>query len=299
MSVIAHLPLKTRFVTAVIAYFRYVEKLVWPADLGPSYPYIYNFPKWQLAAIGLVLVGITFVAIRVRKSRPYWMVGWLWFVVMLIPTLNLFHAGAQPLADRYMYLSGIGLLIVICWDATDLVGQWPSGRIAMGAVCAAALAACFVVSSMQLQYWRDEGKLLSRIAEPNSNFTGHANYAAYLSAERKFPEAEAECQKAIAIMPGYPVLLAELGDIFLSEGKYEAAIEEFRAVQKMEPRMVNIHLPWGRALLAQKHIDEAMTEFQTVITAEPKNFEAYNYLGQAFAAMGRTGTALQEYQRSL
>ena len=299
MSVIAHLPFKTRFVTAGVAYFRYIEKLVWPVDLGPSYPYINNLPKWQLASIALVLVGITVVAIRVRKSRPYWTVGWLWFVVMLIPTLDLIYAGAQPLADRYMYLSSIGLLILICWDATDLAGQWPSGRLALSVVCGVALVACFIASSMQLQYWRNEGKLLSRIAEPNSNFTGHANYAAYLAAEKQFPEAEAECTKAITIMPGYPVLQAEMGDILLSEGKYDAAIERFRFVQKMEPRMVNIHLSWGRALLAQKHIDAAMAEFKTVITAEPKNFEAYNYLGEAFTAMGRTGPAIEEFERSL
>ncbi|HEY3856632.1 MAG TPA: tetratricopeptide repeat protein [Verrucomicrobiae bacterium] len=299
MSVVAHLPLKTRFVTAVVAYFRYIEKLVWPADLGASYPYIYNLPKWQLAAIALLLVGITYIAINVRKSRPYWTVGWFWFVVMLIPTLNVLHTGAQPLADRYMYLSSLGLLILICWDATDLAAQWPSGRLALSAVGALALVGCFVASSMQLQYWRNEGKLLSRIADPNSNFAGHASYASFLAGAKQFSEAEAECEKAITIMPNYPVLQAEMGDILLSEGKYDAAIQRFQTVQKMEPRMVNIHLPWGRALLAQKKIEPAMAEFQTVIKAEPKNFEAYNYLGQAFASMGRTGTAIEEYQRSL
>jgi tetratricopeptide (TPR) repeat protein len=298
-SIVAHLPFKARFITAVMSYFRYIERIVWPSDLGATYPFMIHPPKWELGGIALVLLGITVMAVQFRKSRPYWPVGWFWFVGMLVPTLDLIYAGSQPMADRYMYLPSIGLLILICWEANDAAGQWPSGRLVLGGLCALALAGCWVASSLQLQYWRNEGKLLSRIAEPASNFMGHANYASYLVRTGQFPEAHAECEKAISIMPGYALLHGEMGDILLSEGKYDEAIEEFRLVQKMEPAMVGIHLPWGRALMGKKNVNGAMAEFKTVINANPKNFEAYSYLGQSFAAIGRTGPAIEEYERSL
>ncbi len=298
-SIVAHLPFKARFITAVISYFHYIEKIVWPSDLGATYPFIFHLPKWQLGGIGLVLLGLTIVAVKVRTTRPYWLVGWLWFVGMLVPTLGLVFAGIQPMADRYMYLPSIGLLILICWDAYDMAGQWPSGRLVLGGLCAVALAGCCIASSLQLQYWRNEGKLLSRIAEPESNFMGHANYASYLMRRSEMAEAQAECEKAISIIPSYAVLHAEMGNILLAEGKFDEAIEKFRLVQKLEPRMVDIHLPWGRALLGKKNVEGAMAEFKTVISADPKNFEAYNYLGQTFAGIGRTGPAVEEYQRSL
>ena len=100
-------------------------------------------------------------------------------------------------------------------------------------------------------------------------------------------------------MPGYAPLHAEMGDIFLVEGKFDDAIEKFRLVQKLDPRMVGIHLPWGRALLAEKHVDDAMSEFKIVISAEPKNFEAHNYLGETFAISGKTSAAVEEFRRSL
>jgi tetratricopeptide (TPR) repeat protein len=296
---VARLPFKIRFITAGVSYFRYLEETVWPSDLGPSYPFVFHRPKWELAGIALVLLGISVLAVRFRKSRPYWLVGWLWFVGMLFPTLNLIYGGAQPMADRYMYLPSIGLFILICWDASDLAGLWPAGRVVLGCLCGLALAGCCIASSLQLQYWRNERTIVSRIADPEFNFMGHANYAEFLMRRNELPAAQAECQKAISIMPGYAPLHAELGDIFIEEGKFDDAIEKFRFVLKLDPRMVGIHLPWGRALLGQKHVDAAVSEFKTLIGAEPRNFEAHKYLGDAFAISGKTGAAVEEFRRSL
>jgi tetratricopeptide (TPR) repeat protein len=225
--------------------------------------------------------------------------GWLWFVGMLFPTLNLIYTGAQPMADRYMYLPSIGLFILICWDASDLAGQWPPARIVLGILCGLALAGCCIATSLQLRYWRNEGTLLSRIADPESNFMGHANYASFLMRRNQLPEAQAECEKAIGIMPGYAPFYAELGDIFLVGGKFDDAIENFRLVQKLDPRMVGVHLPWGRALMAEKHIDAAVEEFKLVISAEPKNFEAHKYLGEAYVFSAKSSAAVEEFRRSL
>jgi protein O-mannosyl-transferase len=298
-SMVAHLSFKNRLITAGVSYFRYLEETVWPSDLGAMYPYMLHRPKWALAGIALVLVGISVLAFRFRKTRPYWLVGWLWFVGMLFPTLDLIFSASQPMADRYMYLPSIGLFILICWDAADLAPQWPFGRIALGSLCGLALAGCCIATYLQLQYWRNEGTLLSRIPDAESNFMAHANYASFLMRRNEMPAAQAECEKAVSIMPGYPPLQAELGEILLTEGKFDSAIEKFRLVQKMDPRLVGVHVPWGRALLAQKHVDAAELEFKTVISADPKNFEAHSLLGQVYFMSGKTAATVEEFRRSL
>lgn len=298
-SAVAHLSFKTRLITAVVSYFRYLEETVWPSDLGTMYPYMLHRPKWALAGIALVLLGISALAVRLRTSRRYWLVGWLWFVGMVFPTLDLIFSATQPMADRYMYLPSIGLFILICWDASDVALQWPFGRIALGSLCGVALAGCCIATFLQLQYWKNEGTLLSRIPDPESNFMAHANYASFLMRHNELPAAESECDKAVQFMPSYPPLQAELGEILLAEGKFDNAIERFRLVQKMDPRMVGVHVPWGRALLAQKHIDAAELEFKTVISADPRNFEAHNSLGQTYLISGKTSAAIEEFRRSL
>ncbi|HUD47611.1 MAG TPA: tetratricopeptide repeat protein [Candidatus Baltobacteraceae bacterium] len=298
-SAIARLPFKVRFITAGVSYFRYLEETVWPSDLGPTYPFMLHRPKWELAGIALALLGISALAVASRNSRPYLLMGWLWFVGMLFPTLNLIYTGAQPMADRYMYLPSIGLFILVCWDASDVAAQWPSGRAVLGGLCGLALAGCCVATLLQLRYWKSERTLVSRIADPESNFMGHADYASYLMRHNQLPEAQAECDKAISILPDYAPLHGELGDVLLAEGKFDDAIQQYRLVQKLDPGMVAIHVSWGRALLGEKHVNDAVSEFKIVIAAQPKNFEAHKYLGEAFAVTGRTGPAVEEFRRSL
>jgi tetratricopeptide (TPR) repeat protein len=298
-SAMGHLSFKNRLITAGRTYFHYVEKTVWPSDLGPLYPLLFHRPKVELIAIALFLLVITGLAIRYRHSRPYWLVGWLWFVGMLVPTLDFFQANVQPMADRYMYLPSIGLFILICWEAADVVAQWPAARAALGVLCALALAACCVVTWFQLPYWQSESTLISRIPQSDLNYLGHINYASYLLIHNQMADAQAECEKAISIMPGYAPFQAMLGEILLRERKYTDAIGQFRLVQQLDPRMVAIHLPWGRALLAEKRVPDAASEFQKVISADPKNFEAHNLLGAAYSISGKTSAGLEEYRRSL
>ena len=299
-ELLAILPLRKRLVTAGASYFHYLEKTVWPSDLGPTYPFIIRWPKWEMAAVALLLLGITVVAFQLRKSRPYWLVGWLWFVVMLAPTLNLPFPAAFSLADRYMYLPSIGLLILICWEVSDIAEQWSAGGTVAGILCVAALAGCCVVTSSQLHIWRDEATLVSRIPQPKANFAGHANYAAFLLNHNQIQTAESECEHAVAILPEYPPFQAMLAEIFFLERRYDDCIQKCHLVTLLDPDMAGIHLLWGRALLAEKKPDAAAAEFKTVITAQPGNFEAYNMLAATDGgALGKNSAAIDEFRHSI
>ncbi|MGA2750815.1 MAG: tetratricopeptide repeat protein [Verrucomicrobiota bacterium] len=298
-SAVARLPFKIRFVTAGVSYFRYLEKTVWPSDLGAMYPFVIHYPKWELICIALVLAGISAVAWQVRKARPFWLVGWLWYAGMLFPVMNLVAAGGQPMADRYMYLPSIGLLVLICWDAYDLAGRWRMGRVILGGLCGVGLAACCVTTSNQLQYWRNEGTLLSRVTQPETNFLGHANYAAYLMNHNQLKQAQAECDKAVSIVPKYGLVQGLLGNILMLEGKYDDAIATLRSAQRLDPSLAAIHVPLGRALLGKKRLEEAAGEFRLAIETEPRNYEAHDWLGRTLLAEGKTADGVAEFHKSL
>ena len=125
---IAQLPFRIRFVTAGMSCFHYLCKSLWPLDLGALYPFELHVPKVTLIGVGLVLAVITMMAVWARKTRPYGLAGWLWFLAALFPALNLVQTGAQPFADRYMYLPSIGLWMLVCWEAYDLAGTSRFGR---------------------------------------------------------------------------------------------------------------------------------------------------------------------------
>ena len=128
-----------RIGNGIISYAAYLGQFFCPFGLAPCYPRRAVLPAWQVAAAALVLVSITAVAIRWRRRRPYLLVGWLWYVGMLVPVIGLLQFGAQAEADRFTYLPQIGLAIAVAWAAADACRR-PAARWCGCAAAASAVA---------------------------------------------------------------------------------------------------------------------------------------------------------------
>ncbi len=55
---------------------------------------------------------------------PYLIVGWLWYLIMLLPVIGLIPVGTHGMADRYTYLTHIGLYVALAWGAADMAKTW-------------------------------------------------------------------------------------------------------------------------------------------------------------------------------
>mgnify|MGYP003693721349 CR=1 FL=1 len=126
---------------AVVSVWIYLWQLVWPVHLGVFYPHPkLSLPIWL---VGLALVGLlvaTVVCFRLRKSYPYLIVGWLWYLGMLVPVIGLVQVGAQARADRYTYLPQVGILIMIAWGLVDLRARLVNAKPLLGGL--ASLTIC-------------------------------------------------------------------------------------------------------------------------------------------------------------
>src|SRR5262249_32829292 len=126
-----------------------------------------------------VLAGITVAAIRLVESRPYFLVGWLWYLGTLVPVIGLVQVGSQARADRYMYVPSIGLLIIAAWGAHDLVAHRPALRKALPIVAAAIILSCAIVARAEVNYWQDSFALWTRaiaVTQNNAPAQGNLGY---------------------------------------------------------------------------------------------------------------------------
>ncbi len=121
----ASLPFSFRLENALMSYVRYLGKMFWPADLALIYPYPHQWPLPAVIAAGLLLGLISVLAVLRAGRFPYLAVGWFWFLGTLVPAIGLVQAGIQSMADRYTYLPGIGLFIVVAWGLNDLLNSRP------------------------------------------------------------------------------------------------------------------------------------------------------------------------------
>ena len=72
-------------------------------------------PVWEIAGAAMMLLAVSATAVAWARKRPYLLVGWFWYLGMLVPVIGFVQVGAQGRADRYTYLPQIGLSIAVVW----------------------------------------------------------------------------------------------------------------------------------------------------------------------------------------
>ncbi|HVV02190.1 MAG TPA: hypothetical protein VHH88_12555, partial [Verrucomicrobiae bacterium] len=115
----------SRLENVPIAYCEYLEKFFWPSRLSPLYAHPPSWPAAQVLLCAAVLVAISLAAWKLRARFPYLLVGWCWFLGMLVPVIGLVQVGSQAFADRYTYLPLIGVMIALTWVVARVGRAYP------------------------------------------------------------------------------------------------------------------------------------------------------------------------------
>jgi protein O-mannosyl-transferase len=261
------LPMSERISNAFVAYVVYVRQMFWPARLAVFYPHPENrLPGWEVSLALIVLVGITAAAFVFRKKAPYFVIGWLWYLGMLVPVIGLLQVGWQGHADRYTYLPQIGLYIAVTWAVTDLTRSWRVQRIALAAAAVLIVGALSCRAWLQTSYWRDSETLFTH---------------------------------ALAVTTNNDVALNNLGIIFLDKGQLDDAISKLEAAIDLRPENAPAHDNLAKALLKKGQVTEAMVHYRKFLELEPANVEARNTLGTALIQQGHVRDAIDQWQEVL
>jgi Flp pilus assembly protein TadD len=289
-------PLLLRLETAVLAPVVYLRKMVWPVDLAPYYPTPeQGFPAWQVVGALLLLVAITALAWRERKRRPYLVVGWLWYLGTLIPVSGLVQVGDQAWADRYTYLSMIGVFLALAWTVRDFLTAQGSPRWLLPAVAAGCAALCVVPTHFQIGYWQDDLRLWRHtLAVTSGNSFAHNNLGVYLG-QKHLDEAMAHFAEAVAINPKDSMAQVNLAKGLALQGKEEQAMQQLNTALELRPQNAAAHLFLGRLYLQRGDKQRAVEQMEESLRLKPHNPETLFYLGQAYGAADRLDDAVRTY----
>jgi tetratricopeptide (TPR) repeat protein len=308
-----------RIGNAMIAYAFYLGKFSAPVDLAAFYPRVGDLPPWQVAASSLLLAGITAAAFVCRRRFPYLLVGWLWYLGMMLPVIGLLQIGLGNGADRFTYLPQIGLSIAIVWAVAD--GKKGTGPISrngplgasqkldpsplsrpMGRAAASVcvLTALIVAAWRQTGYWRDSETLWTHtLACTSGSSLAHINFGLALAGRGRIDEAIAHYRKALEIEPDSANAHNNLGLALAGRGRIDEAMLHYQRALKIEPDFALAHNNLGLALAGRGRIDEAIAQYQRALEIQPDFAMAHNNLGLALAGRGRIDEAIAHYRKAL
>ncbi len=293
-------PMSMRLENALNSCLSYVEKLLWPQRLCILYPYSFHLPLARVIAAALLMLAITVIAARCARNRPYLIVGWLWFLIMLVPVIGLVQVGEQAMADRYTYLPSIGLFLMLAWEASERLGARAGGRWVLGALAVLCLSGCLTVSVVQLRCWRNSVTLFTQALNVTTdNALAQSNLGAALAAQGKLPEALDHFQEALRIRPFYREAQINEEKALVLQGKLDEAVNFNTSLLKSHPDDSAVHHRLALVLVQQGKLDEAIEHFHAALRGNPQDDTALANLGLALARQGREEEAMVCYRQAL
>jgi tetratricopeptide (TPR) repeat protein len=279
------LPILERIDNAIVSYVLYIWQMLWPINLAVFYPHPENrLPLWEIISSVLLLICATAAAIAVRKQRPYFLTGWLWYLGMLVPVIGLVQVGWQGRADRYTYLPQIGLYIAVTWAVADLTALRRHQRTIISAAAILVIGLLSVCGWVQASYWRDSETLFKHaLAVTTNNDVAENNLGIVFLRQGRVDQAISLLQAAVDLRPDNSPAHENLAKALLQKGEVSDALIHYRKLLELQPNNIEVHNIVGTVLIQQGRIREGIEEWQKVLAIQPDNGNAVSNLAWVFA----------------
>ena len=307
------------FMTAMKVIGRYLSLLVLPGTLSCDYSYN-QIPLFGAAAqrwedlsawVALAVVAaLVWAAVRGRRDHMLFAWGTLFFLLLLLPTSNLFVPIGSIMAERFLYLPSVGFCLVAALALRPMGGalarlgvenpRWqPWAARALPALVVAGFALRTHVRNAD---WRDDLSLWkSAVAAAPDSFKTHKGYAnALWDAGRNEPALDAalaHAETGLAVLDQKP-LAEERRDttLFFDLGMYYRLKGDFLSQRGQPGEAGRFYRKSVDILLRAQAVDRWANEASHRASlrrgrpadelADVGNFRIYLQLGQSYLQLG-------------
>ena len=296
---ISALPMSQRAANAIVSYAAYLWKMCWPSGLAVFYP----IETWSAAAVlasTLFILALTVAALRWSGRYPYFLVGWLWYLVTLLPVIGIIKVGDAAMADRYTYVTLIGPFIALAWGAFDLSQSLRIPKAALSAASVLVIGAFTLLTYIQIGQWTDSMTLFRHTVNVTSrNFVAHNGLALEYIQEKRYGEALPHLQAALEINPLSPEVNLNLGILDYHAGKNDEAIKKVTRALGLKTDWYLAHEWLGKIYLAKGDADKSMYHFNLALRTLSDNDPSSAGMGQALIFQNRLDEALRFTLRAM
>jgi len=310
-SAIDQLPFLWRLENTFVTYVTYIWQMLWPAQLVVFYPHPNgHLPFLKVIAAVALLVGISLLVMSLRRTQPYLITGWFWYLGMLVPVIGLVQVGEQAHADRYTYLPQIGLYIMITWTVGRLLLESTRfGRALVGGIAAITIVSLGACAFSQGSYWKNSETLWNHaLAVTGENDVAHNNLGFLFLRRGELDNAISEFQTALDIRSrntqshyslGTALIQSNLGNALARKQLWDAAIDHLQEAIRLRPDYADAHFNLGSVLFQQGRIDQAIVQWQATLAIRPRDAEAHRNVADALSKQGKVKEATSEYEQVL
>jgi len=278
--------------------------LFYPAGLSAYHPYPLIGPGSSGAFIylsllfNLILAGLAVFTLRYSRNLLF---GFLFFLVSLILILQILPFGGAFIAERYTYLSYIGLFYILaCLFAAT------SEKIRPVLPVKYTLAGVFILFSglfsittyQRIMVWKDSFALFDDVVRKYPE-----NYIAwYLRASARQDKdvngAFSDYSKSIALKADNPKAFNNRGNILSAGRKYNEALADYNAALNFDSTLTEALNNRGAIKAIFGDLNGALHDIDKAIIIRPEYRDAYRNRGLVRLQMHDLSSARDDWRRA-
>lgn len=292
-AVYTQLNIFERLLMANYAFWFYPFKLLFPFRLSAIYPYPQDInqalPTYYYL-LPLLTAGLIMVIRKVKNELVHFGF-WLYFI-MILPVLQLLPlAGSSLTCDRFTYLPGIGIFLVILAIFKFKTQYW-----VIGVLC----VFWAVLSWLRIGVW-ENGIILHSdiIAKYPEVELPYINRGKAYGEQGEHGKAIADFSSAIKVKPGSADAYNNRGNEYSDLKDFEMAIADLSKAIELRPDFTEAYNNRGHAYMGAGQNEAAEADFTQAVKLKPEYASGWYNRGNLYRQTGRYEAAIADYDQAL
>jgi protein O-mannosyl-transferase len=286
----------------------YIVKLFVPYKLSAFYPYPDTFSPngipliFYLSPVIVLLLLAAVVYFFLKKEKEI-VFGLLFYFVSVALVLQFISVGAAIIADRYTYLSYIGLLFIVAylinkvWESNSRVLVLMKYPVMIIAIIGAVIFSYQAYSRTQV--WKDSEVLWTDAIDnyPMAS-VAYCTRGIYYYQNDELEKAISDYTKAIKFDTAYATAYNDRGLVYEHMGNNNLAWDDFNKAIIMDSAYADAYNNRGLLYLRNNRNDLAITDFSKAITYNPSAQFYYNR-ALAYKAISQFEKAADDFTKGI
>jgi protein O-mannosyl-transferase len=299
--------LAQRLFFASHSFLHYMVKLFLPIRLSIFYPY----PEYEggyLPAIyylaPFVVAALAYGIYRTLQHTRLIAFGVLFFFVNVVLVLQLVSVGEAIMAERYTYVSYIGVFFILAMGIDRLIqgqlSQLARFKPLVMLLLVGFIATCIYATHVRCKVWKNDYTIANDLLEKFPDDRLALNNKGFLLAlQKNYTEAIPLLTRATELKKDYAMAYINLMDTHLALQDFEKATAVSDSALKYLPTDYNVLSKKGIILSLQRQYPEAIRFFKQSLTHKKSNIRVYVYMAECYYEMKDYDAAIKVLDTAL
>ncbi len=295
----AYFPFYERAMFASYGFVCYIMQTLVPIKLSIFYPYPETLDKINSVLVyvaPVIVILLAVLVVRFRKSRIVVFAA-LFFCITIALVIQLIPVGTAVRADRYTYVSLIGIFLLAGYAFAHQYEQHLAQQKTLTAVAGLYFIIIGGLTFNRATIFKDSMTVYNNALENYPSFMIYNNRGVIFFNNKQYKEALADFQEVEKIKPAFPNIWYNSGYAWQQLGNMPKALADYAEALKKDPKNADIYTKIQTIHTGQNNLPAALEDANKIIELKPDMAEAYYTRAELLGRMGKVQEAMADLNR--